>query len=176
MIVKLALYIIILVFNKLKYGNKFAFSLTRHLKGFPEFRISSNGEVSIGKSSSFDNVRFTSEEGGSITVGKQVSFNRNCLVAAHHEIIIGDKCSFGPNVCIYDHDHKFGSTGKQAGFRLGKVHIGENCWIGANVVILRNSYIGNNSIIGAGTIVKGNIPDNSLVTSNRDFKITPLKS
>ena len=44
----------------------------------------------------------------------------------------------------------------------GKVFIGENCWFGENVTVLKGAYIGNNCIIGINSVVMGKIPDNSV--------------
>lgn len=49
---------------------------------------------------------------------------------------------------------------------LRDIHIGKNSFIGANAMILYGSRIGENVIIGAGAVVKGNIPDNSIVAGN----------
>ena len=43
------------------------------------------------------------------------------------------------------------------------IEIGDNVFIGMNSIILMGSHIGNNVIIGAGSVVSGNIPDNSVV-------------
>jgi len=46
--------------------------------------------------------------------------------------------------------------------RYGSIIIDDNCFIGQSVIILPNTHIGNNCIIGAGSVVKGRIPDNSV--------------
>lgn len=76
---------------------------------------------------------------------------------------------------IYDHDHVFSAEGILPGFRYGSVIIEQGCWIGANVIILRDTYIGKGSVIGAGSIVKGNIPPHSLVTNNRNINIVSIR-
>lgn len=48
----------------------------------------------------------------------------------------------------------------------GKTTIGDNCFIGMNSIILMGSHIGNNVIVGAGSVVSGDIPDNSVVCGN----------
>jgi len=48
----------------------------------------------------------------------------------------------------------------------GKTVIGENCFIGMNSIILMGSHIGNNVIVGAGSVVSGNIPDDVVVCGN----------
>lgn len=50
--------------------------------------------------------------------------------------------------------------------RGGVTHIGDNCFVGMDSVILMGTYIGNNTIIGAGSVVRGKIPDNSVIAGN----------
>lgn len=71
---------------------------------------------------------------------------------------------------IYDHDHKFNANGIQSDFNYGSVIIDNGCWIAANVTILRNTHIGEGCVIGAGTVVKGEIPPHSLVTNDRGIE------
>lgn len=49
---------------------------------------------------------------------------------------------------------------------LKEIHIGNDCFIGARSFILPGVTIVNNCIVGAGSVVSGNIPDNSLVAGN----------
>lgn len=49
---------------------------------------------------------------------------------------------------------------------IGRISIGENSFIGCRCLILPNTEIGKNCIIGAGSVVKGRIPDNSVVVGN----------
>lgn len=76
----------------------------------------------------------------------------------------------GPSVYIYDHDHLFDSeSGARRGeFSLGKVIIGNNCWIGANTVILKDTTIGDNCVIGAGSVIKGEIKPGTKVIQKRN--------
>ena len=77
---------------------------------------------------------------------------------------------------IYDHDHKFGPEGIRPGYNTAPVVIENDCWIGAGVTILRGTHIGEGCVIGAGSIVKGEIPPHSLVTSDRQLTIVPIEA
>lgn len=138
------------------------------------FSCNKNSEIRVKKITASDNCHFAAINGGKIEFGDGNFFNRNCTVVARKSIKFGNRCSFGPNVCIYDHDHAFGRDDGED-FRTSDVVIGNNCWVGANSVILRGTTIGDNCVIGAGCIVKGNIPADSLVTSGREINITPIK-
>lgn len=114
--------------------------------------------------------RFTVSDGAELDIGYNCYFNMNCFVGANKSIKIGRHCIFGPGVVIIDNDHEFKknlgiSSGK---YKTGDIIIGKDCWFGANAVILRNTHIGNGCVIGAGCVVKGNIPDNTIITNNQN--------
>lgn len=116
-----------------------------------------------------ENVSITTNELGTIVVGDDSFFNRNCIVASRGNIRIGNNCIFGPNVCIYDHDHIYGKNGVQRGYKCDTVIIEENCWIGAGVIILSGTHIKRNSIVAAGSVIKGVYEENSLIYSKNEI-------
>lgn len=87
------------------------------------------------------------------------------------EIDIGDDVYCGPNVSINTPLHpllaeernqymsEHGMTDKEYG---KKIVIGSNCWLASNVTICAGAHIGNDCVIGAGSVVVGNIPDGYL--------------
>lgn len=116
-----------------------------------------------------------------IEIGKNVFFNRNVIVACRQRVVIGEDTVIGPNVVIYDHDHRFDANGRvkesaNQPYKLGDVIIGKNVWLGAGAVILRGSIIGDNAIIAAGAVVKGNIPSGVLVRRENNNIIEKLES
>lgn len=107
-------------------------------------------------------------DGGNLYIGKNVFINRNCNIVAQKYIMIDDECTIGPNVCIYDHDHVLGKKRlENEQFKRADIIIGKRVWIGANVIILRGTRIGDDCVIGAGAIVKGNIPSNKMVVQDK---------
>ena len=48
----------------------------------------------------------------------------------------------------------------------GKIKIGNNVFIGINCIILLNTTIGDNCIVGAGSVVRGQFPENSVIVGN----------
>lgn len=118
------------------------------------------------------------EKGATISIGRDCFFNHSCSINALEKITIGDGCIFGENVKIYDHNHRFtGLNGniKSQGYTTGKVYIGNRCWFGSNVVVLKGVHIGDNCVIGAGCIVSNDIPPNSIVTCNRELNIESIQ-
>ena len=133
-----------------------------------------NGSAFIGRGLSMKPNAYIAVVGGRVSIGNSVSIARNSILVCHDSITIGHNCAIAPNVTIYDHDHKFGPEGIRPGYNTAPVVIERNCWIGAGVTILRGTHIGEGSVIGAGCIVKGNIPPHALVTSDRSLTITPI--
>lgn len=111
-------------------------------------------------------------EKGELTIGKNVFFNTNCQIACHEKIEIGDDTLFGPNVCVFDHDHLYehGKIDTQH-FKTRPIKIGKNAWIGAGSIILKGAEIGDNAIIGAGSVVNTKVPANSVFTQKRTDNI-----
>lgn len=166
-------FIIVEIESILWGGVKIGF--TGSMNAVPIISTKNKGRINVGKHCLFEKCRLAAVNGGEILVGEGTSLGRNTIIVAHERISIGQNCSLAPNICIYDHDHCFNADGKTTGFNTGKVYIGNNVWIGAGVIILRNTSIGNNCVIGAGTVVKGDIPNNSLVTGERKIVVKKLR-
>ena len=108
-----------------------------------------------------------------IIVGNNVFINRNCTIVSHEEIVIKDGVTIGPNCCIYDHDHDLLNRGY---FRTASICIGENVWLGANVLIMKGVHIGNNSVIGAGCVITHDIPSDTIVIQKRKSDYYPVQN
>ena len=114
--------------------------------------------------------------GGELTIGEYVGINRNCIFVCKEKIVIGEHCAFGPNVVIFDHDHVFDQNGyHMEEFKTTPVIIEKNCWIGGNVTFLRGAHVGEGSVIGAGCIIKCEIPAHSLVIPTDGVRIEKLR-
>lgn len=103
---------------------------------------------------------------GELTVKENTFFNKNISINCHNKIQIGANCLFGENVKIYDHNHRFRNKEiviSQQGYSLGTITIGNNCWIGSNVVILKNVTIGDNVVVGANCVIAEDVSSNTIV-------------
>jgi acetyltransferase-like isoleucine patch superfamily enzyme len=110
---------------------------------------------------------------GVLDIKEKVFINDNCTINCVNKISIGQNTKIAPNVCINDHDHNYKNI-EDGHLLKGEVIIGNNVWIGANVVILRNTFIGDNAVIGAGSIVKGKVPPNTIFVNKRENTIIKL--
>lgn len=103
--------------------------------------------------------------GRHILVGDGTYINMNCNFVDDGEIRIGKNVLFGPAVTIATTGHPVNPNLRQYMY-ADPVEIGDNCWIGANVVILPGVTIGANSVIGAGSVVVRDIPENCVAVGN----------
>lgn len=140
------------------------------------YKIIYGSRITFGKKVTFrKGMSVAIEKEGKIIIGNGVFFNNYCSLNSLKEIRIGDNSIFGENVKIYDHNHTFKYKNeliKSAGFKSDKILIGNNCWIGSNVIILKSVSIGDNSVISAGEIVRKSVPGNSIL---KDGIITSIE-
>ena len=155
----------------------FSFSLETVLAPSVSILITNKGKIKIGRKVGIRKATTISADGGSLQIGEKCFINCGCVIASHKSIQIGKGTRLGPNCMVFDHDYDFRSA---SGYAEGKhlvadVVIGENVWIGAGTIILRGTEIGNNSVIGAGCVIKGVYPANSLVIQKRDEKCETIR-
>lgn len=113
---------------------------------------------------------------GKLCIGSNVFLNSGCIITTRESVTIGDGTILGPNVIVYDHDHKM-ENGRvlDNDYICAPVTIGKNVWIGAGTIILKGTTIGDNCIIAAGSVVSGVVPTGSIYVQKREKAILPLK-
>ena len=109
-------------------------------------------------------------------IGKNTFINFNFTFQDDTEVTIGENCDFGPNVTITTPLHPMLADERRTlmcpdgvGRRLcyaKPVHIGNGCWICANVTILPGVTIGDGCVIGAGSVVTRSVPAHSFAAGN----------
>lgn len=110
---------------------------------------------------------FRCEFGKNITIGDNVYINFGCIILDCSEVTIGSHTLLGPNIGLYAANHSTDATERINGGCYGKpIHIGNNVWLGGDVKVLQGVTIEDNTIIGAGSIVTKDIPDNVIAVGN----------
>jgi len=102
-----------------------------------------------------------------IKIGNGCTIVNGTEIIAVKKIIIGDNCSIGARCIILDSDFhgiKINNRSKQG--KTNPVKIGNNVWIGINVIILKGVNIGDNAVIGAGSVVAKDVPSGSIAVGN----------
>ena len=137
---------------------------------FTEITLDRGGKLEVGEKFKMrDGAKIRVRKGAICKIGRNSSVNCNNMIVCREKILIGNDVQFSPNVQIYDHDHDFRVEGgvKAGKYKTGSIEIGNNVWIGANSIILRDSKIGDNAVIAAGSIVKGEVPADSVFIQKR---------
>jgi len=100
-------------------------------------------------------------------VGKNFYANFDCIFLDVNTITIGDNVMFGPRVGLYTAGHPIDKDIRIAGLEYGlPITIGNNVWIGGNVVVMPGVHIGDNTIIGSGSVVTKDIPSDVIAAGN----------
>lgn len=109
------------------------------------------------------NPPFYCDYGYNIQVGENFYANYNLTILDVGKVTIGDNVMFAPHVSIYTAGHPLHPETRNTGYEYGiGISIGDNVWIGGNVVILPGVTIGNNVVVGSGSVVTKDLPDNAL--------------
>jgi len=110
---------------------------------------------------------FHCDYGTNIEVGENFFANFNLTILDVGKVTIGANCQIAPNVSIYTAGHPIHADVRNTGYEYGiPVSIGDNVWIGGNVVILPGVKIGDDVVIGAGSVVTKDIPDHVIAAGN----------
>jgi acetyltransferase-like isoleucine patch superfamily enzyme len=109
---------------------------------------------------------FPPDTGAIVSIGDRCSIGRGSTILGRARIEIGDDVMTGPHVYITDHNHTYDDLEVPIGrqwFEHDPVSIGAGSWIGAGAIILPGSRIGRHVTVAGGAVVRGEIPDNSVV-------------
>jgi maltose O-acetyltransferase len=109
---------------------------------------------------------FFCDYGTNILLGERVYFNFNCVVLDVCRVMIGDYTLFGPAVQIYTATHPMNAELRRRQEFGRPVEIGADVWVGGGAVICPGVKVGPKSVIGAGSVVTGDIPDGVFAAGN----------
>jgi acetyltransferase-like isoleucine patch superfamily enzyme len=111
-----------------------------------------------------------------VKIGNNSRLN-GVYIHAQKEICIGQNCVIAAGVNIIDSNgHILNSLNRTVGRDKPKeIIIGDNVWIGLNSIILKGTKIGNNSVVAAGSVVKGDFPENSIISGNPAIIVDEIK-
>ena len=105
--------------------------------------------------------------GRHVHFGKGIYSNFNLTLVDDTHIYVGDYTQFGPNVVLATAGHPILPELREQGYQYNApVRVGRNCWLGANVVVVPGVTIGDNVVVGAGSVVTKDLPDNVIAVGN----------
>ena len=123
----------------------------------------------LGKigNNSFINKPFFCDYGKNIYIGDNFFANYNSVFLDVNKIVIGNNVMLGPSVSLLTATHPLDAGVRSSLLEYGEeITIGDNTWIGGNVVVNPGVKIGKNVVIGSGSVVTKDIPDNMLAYGN----------
>lgn len=131
-----------------------------------------NGRIQIGENTLFQQHCWLTLDidAAQIVIGSNCFLNLGVMIAAQHKISIGDWAMIGNGCFIGDAAHRFDDPTMPVplqGFTSkGPVEIGDNCWLGVNVVVTSGVTIGERCVIGANSVVTTDIPAGSIAVGS----------
>ncbi len=177
-------YKLILKCMNIKYGSGLL------LKGTPVIFNKKGASITIGndvtvKSSFLSNlvglysrtIIVTRAPGAKIEIGDNVGIS-GATIYARKGIFIGDNTCIGGNAKILDNDFHPIETetrnklladaagGDSDLIPAREIHIGKNCFIGCNTIILKGTILEDGCVVGAGAVVSGKFEANSVIAGN----------
>ena len=128
------------------------------------FQIDNKADLIVGSNvicRNFENFHISS---GKLVLNDGVFINNSCSFNCMERIEVGAGTMMGEGVRFYDHDHVYTAEKiEKWQCTTAPIRVGRDCWIGSNVTILKGVTIGDNTIIGAGCLVRKDVPANSVV-------------
>jgi acetyltransferase-like isoleucine patch superfamily enzyme len=99
---------------------------------------------------------------GEVQVGRDTWIGPYVVLDGSGGLTIGNNCSISAGVQVYSHDSvNWALSGGKAAYQYAATSIGNNCYIGPNVVIAKGVSIGDRCVIGANSLVLMDIPSDS---------------
>lgn len=119
---------------------------------------------------------FMCDYGYNIEIGENFYANHNLMILDGNKVEFGDNVFIAPNCGFYTAGHPLDYKRRNKGLEYAKpIKVGNNVWIGGNVVVLPGVTIGDNSVIGAGSVVTKDIPSNVVAVGNPAKVIKEIK-
>jgi acetyltransferase-like isoleucine patch superfamily enzyme len=137
-------------------------------------------QIRLGKRTICRGILLCDSGLGSIDIGDLVYIGDDVIISTRQSIRIGARTMVSHGVQIFDNDsHPIDARDRHADYLnliegrprthfipSAPIEIGEDCWIGANSIVLKGVRIGDRSIVAAGSVVTADIGDDCVVAGN----------
>ncbi len=137
-----------------------------YLSGLGKGQLKLGNNVSIGAFSRLIISTTFNRLGAFITIGDNVGIGEFAYLGGAGGLTIEEDCIIGQYFSCHPENHCFSDTTKpirlQGVTRKG-IHISKNCWIGAKVTFLDGAFLGEGSVVAAGSVVRGSFPPGSII-------------
>lgn len=110
---------------------------------------------------------FHCDHGNGISIGECSFLNYNCTILDGGRVSIGSNVKIGPNCQLYTPQHPFDYMQRRGTCETAyPIEIGDDTWLGGGVIVCPGVKIGKRCIIGAGSVVTKDIPDDCMAAGN----------
>lgn len=110
---------------------------------------------------------FWCDYGYQIEIGENFYSNHNLVILDAAKVTFGENCFIAPNCGFYTAGHPLDVEQRNQGLEIAwPITIGNNVWIGGNVIVLPGVSIGNDTVIGGGSVVSKDIPSGVIAAGN----------
>ncbi|MFC4269733.1 acyltransferase [Polaribacter marinivivus] len=174
-----------LFYNKtILYINNIDYEKDIRINGYIKIIIGKGAAIQIGEKFKLNSGKvynpigrnqrslFVINKNAKLIIGKNVGMSSVAIVCSK-KIVFGDNVRVGGNTVFYDTDFhslkyndRISIPENKDHIKVKPIYIGNNVFIGGHSLILKGSSIGQNSIVGAGSVVAGNIPSNEIWAGN----------
>lgn len=145
----------------------YEYNATHPLEGEKRTKLLKEMFAEIGEGCYIEPPLHANWGGHHVHFGKNIYANFNLTLVDDTHIYAGDYTMFGPNVTVATAGHPIDPALREQGYQYNApVRIGKNCWIGAGVIIVPGITIGDNVVVGAGSVVTKDLPDNVVAVGN----------
>ena len=151
------------------------YNATRPSEGEKRARLLKEMFASVGEGCYIEPPLHSNWGGKHCHFGKNVYANFNLTLVDDTHIYVGDNVMMAPNVVLATAAHPILPELRRKGYQYNApVRIGEDCWLGAGVIVLPGVTIGRGSVIGAGSVVTKDIPENVVAFGNPCRVVRPV--
>lgn len=136
------------------------------------FQINNKADLIVGRNVICRNFEIFHVSSGKLILHDGVFVNNSCSFNCMERIEVGNGTMMGEGVRFYDRDHVYTAEKiEKWQWSTAPIRVGRDCWIGSNVTILKGVTIGDNTIIGAGCLIRNDIPANSVVYNDGNLVV-----
>lgn len=151
--------------KRIRFGSGVTIEDGCYINALSRVGVKIGNNFTLGRNGVIECTGVIRDLGESLEIGNNVGISANAFISVRGEVKIGNNTIFGPGVSLFSENHKFDDLQTpiylQGVTKVG-IEIGEDCWIGANSIILDGVKIGDRCIIAAGSVVNKSIPSNSI--------------
>jgi acetyltransferase-like isoleucine patch superfamily enzyme len=137
-----------------------------HINALSKEGITFGRNVTIGKDSILASTGVVANLGVGINIGDYSAVGAQSFIGGQGGVTLGNDVIMGPGVRIFSENHVYSSRDRkirQQGESRQGVCIEDDCWIGANVIVVDGARIGRGSVVAAGAVVTKGCPPGSVL-------------